>query len=1077
MSLVLKDRVRETATVVGTGDAALLGAVTGFQSFSVVGNTNTCYYTIADQSGGDWEVGIGTYSTTGPTLERTTVLASSNSGSKVSFTGGTKDVFLTYPSERAVYLDASGNLVIEGGATVDGNFVVNGNTTLGNATSDTVTITGTVQPGVVIEGSSSGNALRITQTGTGNALLVEDSANPDSTPFVIDASGNVGINVSPALTGAALSISGNSTTGVLDAWRNSADSGGYSVRLFKNRNTNVYANTIVQSGDRVGSFQCYGADGTAYIEAARIQADVDGTPGTNDMPGRLVFSTTADGASSPTERMRIDSAGQVGIGGTPTAGYTLTVAKNITGAIGSYGVMSQGTVQSDVTSVAAYYRSFTNTANATFSLTTIAGYYASQGAITGGSRTAPTNQYCFWVDSSPTGATNNYGFFSNIASGTGRWNFYAAGSAANYFAGEVLLGGAVSDSSGVSSLYMDRTTASAFRIRNGTSGANGYIGAFNPNEWRVWTSTATPLTFGTDNTERMRIDSAGRVGIGNTASTQSLLIGGAAPASVTSGVTSAQQIPSSVTSTFSGFSSANSTAAASFTLALLNRYFASQGTIGAGSSITSQIGYLADSSLTGATNNYGFFSNIATGTGRWNFYAQGTADNYFAGNTGIGSLPAANIALNVTKSATGGTIAYNIVSTASVQSDVTSQFISVPSYVVTQAASFTLANLTHFNANQGPIGAGSTVTNQIGYNVAAALTGATNNYGFRSDIALGTGRWNFYAAGTAANYFAGNVGIGDTAPADNLSVYTNSATNTFVKVANTAGSTYYGVYSTGIGAVGTTSNTSFLVLTNNTERMRIDSAGRVGIGGSSYAGNTLNIAKALTGATTAQQVNVGFTINSDVTSNANVFSTYPATQAAAFTLGTLRHYAASQNTIGAGSTVTNQYGFFADPSLTGATNNFGFFSNIASGTGRWNFYAAGSADNYFAGNLLVGTTAVANFAAGTASNSALLQQGAIFVSRGSTAVRNHLEIYNPNGKIGGFGAEGTSIIITTADAGSDIERMRIDSSGNVIQTAPTTAPTLSTNGTMVFNLTSNTNLRVSVRGSDGVTRTANITLA
>lgn len=109
MALALYDRVRETSTVLGTNDATLLGAVTGFQSFAVVGNANTCYYTIAD-SAGNWEVGLGTYSTVGPTLARTTVYASSNAGSKVAFPAGTKDVFLTYPAEKAVQLDATGNV-------------------------------------------------------------------------------------------------------------------------------------------------------------------------------------------------------------------------------------------------------------------------------------------------------------------------------------------------------------------------------------------------------------------------------------------------------------------------------------------------------------------------------------------------------------------------------------------------------------------------------------------------------------------------------------------------------------------------------------------------------------------------------------------------------------------------------------------------------------------------------------------------------------------------------------------------------------------------------------------------------
>jgi hypothetical protein len=110
MALVLADRVQETTTTTGTGSVTLLGAVTGFQSFAVVGNGNTTFYTIADQGGANWEVGIGTYSTTGPTLARTTVLSSSNGGSLVTFTAGTKTVFVTYPSEQSVNLDASNNV-------------------------------------------------------------------------------------------------------------------------------------------------------------------------------------------------------------------------------------------------------------------------------------------------------------------------------------------------------------------------------------------------------------------------------------------------------------------------------------------------------------------------------------------------------------------------------------------------------------------------------------------------------------------------------------------------------------------------------------------------------------------------------------------------------------------------------------------------------------------------------------------------------------------------------------------------------------------------------------------------------
>jgi hypothetical protein len=114
MALVLKDRVLETASAPGTGAVTLLGAVLGYQTFSAgVGDANTCYYTIADQSGANWEVGIGTYSTSGNILTRTTLISSST-GSTVNFSSGTQNVFVTYPAEKAVYLDAAGQATLSG---------------------------------------------------------------------------------------------------------------------------------------------------------------------------------------------------------------------------------------------------------------------------------------------------------------------------------------------------------------------------------------------------------------------------------------------------------------------------------------------------------------------------------------------------------------------------------------------------------------------------------------------------------------------------------------------------------------------------------------------------------------------------------------------------------------------------------------------------------------------------------------------------------------------------------------------------------------------------------------------------
>ena len=99
MAFVLADRVKQTTTTAGTGTVTLLGASTGYQSFAVIGDANTTYYTIAGQTGNEWEVGIGTYTSSGTTLARTTVISSSNAGSLVNFSAGTKDVFVTYPAE------------------------------------------------------------------------------------------------------------------------------------------------------------------------------------------------------------------------------------------------------------------------------------------------------------------------------------------------------------------------------------------------------------------------------------------------------------------------------------------------------------------------------------------------------------------------------------------------------------------------------------------------------------------------------------------------------------------------------------------------------------------------------------------------------------------------------------------------------------------------------------------------------------------------------------------------------------------------------------------------------------------
>jgi hypothetical protein len=223
-------------------------------------------------------------------------------------------------------------LAVAGTLTVTGASTIN-NTSIGATTASTGAFTTLAASGtttlsgnqIISVTDNSNAALRITQTGTGNAFVVEDSASPDATPFVIDASGNTLIGYTATQTvqsgGSSSTPIAQITTGGSNSalsifnYRNATNINGQSALYFaKSRSDTVGTNTVLSSGDPTGRISFNGADGTSFIESASITAAVDGTPGTNDMPGRLVFSTTADGASSPTERMRIDSAGNVGIG-------------------------------------------------------------------------------------------------------------------------------------------------------------------------------------------------------------------------------------------------------------------------------------------------------------------------------------------------------------------------------------------------------------------------------------------------------------------------------------------------------------------------------------------------------------------------------------------------------------------------------------------------------------------------------------------------------------------------------------------------------------------------------------------
>jgi hypothetical protein len=182
MALILKDRVKETTTTTGTSSFVLGGAVTGYQDFSsAIGNANTTYYAVYLLGGTEWEVGIGTYATSGNTLARTTILASSNAGSIVTFSSGTKQIWCDYPAGKAAYQDAAG--------------VINNGTF--NATTSVIT--------PIVQASNSGG------------LALKNSAGTTQISMGGGGGDNVSVNVSTNLNGvnAQIDISPTGTGHVL----------------------------------------------------------------------------------------------------------------------------------------------------------------------------------------------------------------------------------------------------------------------------------------------------------------------------------------------------------------------------------------------------------------------------------------------------------------------------------------------------------------------------------------------------------------------------------------------------------------------------------------------------------------------------------------------------------------------------------------------------------------------------------------------------------------------------------------------------------------------------------------------
>jgi hypothetical protein len=408
----------------------------------------------------------------------------------------------------------------------------------------------------------------------------------------------------------------------------------------------------------------------------------------------------------------------------------------------------------------------------------------SDAGITG---SGVNQQIAYFTGATTLGGTNN--FFWDAA--TSRLNINTGGSNGS---GTVNI-----RNSGLNIVYLKGGSAtnqgSAYYITNANNSsalcafgdAASIIGGTPDASVSLYTIASVPLTFNiggsserarifangnfgigtgaTDSGQRLQVVGTGyfsdSVGIGSTGLTNVRLRNSSNISGGTSsfGYFSDATIQSGVTSIASYFHITPQTQATTFTLTNLYGYFIENPLLGSGSTVT---------------NAFGFYGNIAAATGRWNIFMNGTANNYMAGSLGIGSTNLTARTLVIGRTVTGNTTGYGILQISTYASDVTASAINNYSIVATAAATYTLTNAYNYFVADASKGAGSTITNQFGY-YSANLTQGTNNFGFYSDVASTSGRWNFYAAGTASNYFAGKILVGSTTDSGELLQINGSA--------------------------------------------------------------------------------------------------------------------------------------------------------------------------------------------------------------------------------------------------------------------------------------------------------------
>jgi hypothetical protein len=278
MALVLNDRVQQQGTANTTVSFTLTASVAGFQSFTVIGNGNTTYYSATDASG-NWEVGIGTYSTTGPTLTRTTILSSSNSNTAVTFSG-TVNVFVTYPSEKSINYDANDVATI--GQTL-------GYSDTGIIGSFASTVAGYNQ--VIVQNKS-------TATNASSNLNVSNDAGTAGSNYA-----ELGINSSTFTGSGSFNIAGASYVASASTDLTIGTYGAYSIHFVTNSNTTDAMTIYNNGGVSLGTFSNPGINNIAASKFVPGYTAVTSAAGTTVLTADSNFYQNLLGTTTQTFRL------------------------------------------------------------------------------------------------------------------------------------------------------------------------------------------------------------------------------------------------------------------------------------------------------------------------------------------------------------------------------------------------------------------------------------------------------------------------------------------------------------------------------------------------------------------------------------------------------------------------------------------------------------------------------------------------------------------------------------------------------------------------------------------------------